>query len=246
VRTRFNTKPFLLGDNMKDLTIFDRKVSQDAEGRLSLNDLYHLAGDESKRDPRRWTSEAGKSFIEHVSQNVQNMDILKSKRGKGGGTFAHWQIALAYAKYLSHDLHEQVNKVYAGYVTASPEMAADMVDRMDSDGAKWVEARAQGRQQRLVFTDTLKDHGVSQGWQFGACTNAIYQPILGGKAKDVKAKRGLPARANLRDAMSLKEVMAAGLAEALATESISNKDSQGFNDCKVECEEAAKKVKSIL
>lgn len=27
--------------------------------------------------------------------------IYKAQRGKGGGTYAHWQIALAYAKYLS-------------------------------------------------------------------------------------------------------------------------------------------------
>lgn len=33
--------------------------------------------------------------------NVRLTDIWKSTRGRGGGSFAHWQMALAYVKYLT-------------------------------------------------------------------------------------------------------------------------------------------------
>jgi hypothetical protein len=36
---------------------------------------------------------------------IYHFDVLETKRGYGGGTFAYWQIALAYAKYLSPEFY---------------------------------------------------------------------------------------------------------------------------------------------
>ena len=33
----------------------------------------------------------------------------------GGETWTHWQLALAYAKWISHDFHARVNEVYRAY-----------------------------------------------------------------------------------------------------------------------------------
>jgi hypothetical protein len=46
---------------------------------------------------------ANLAFLDHVAliSNPGNSGIIESKRGKNGGTSAHWQIGLAYAKYLS-------------------------------------------------------------------------------------------------------------------------------------------------
>lgn len=234
---------------MQSLTVFNTAVSTDSENRVSLNDLCRIAEQKGmaggKSAPKEWRKFAGADFIDHIQKGC-TATVIKSKRGKGGGTFAHWQVALAYAKYLSHDLHEQVNNVYAGYATASPEMAADMVERMDAKGAKWVAARADGVAQRLHFTDALKKHGVILGWQYGACTNAIYVPLLGDKAPAVKKSRNVPAKRSLRDAMTMKEIMATGLAEAMAAEAIEDKDLQGYSACLAECNDAASRVKSIL
>jgi hypothetical protein len=46
-----------------------------------------------------------------VSQNLSEAQVIAAKRGKGGGTFAHWQIGLAYAKYLSPEFHMWCNEV---------------------------------------------------------------------------------------------------------------------------------------
>jgi len=91
----------------------DVQVRNDAHGFISLNDMWMAAGcPEGKRDPRRWKDEAGYEFTEHIAKslNVRLADIYKTTRGRFGGTWAHWQIALAYAKYLSPEFHAWANQ----------------------------------------------------------------------------------------------------------------------------------------
>lgn len=97
-------------------------LSSNKDGLVSLTDLYRQAVDagmaEGKRDPRRWSGEEGEQFIAFIVENlhVRRTDIYKTSKARadrGGGTFAHWQIALAYAKYLSPELHAHVNETYA-------------------------------------------------------------------------------------------------------------------------------------
>ncbi len=45
------------------------------------------------------------------STHLEVSDIITRKRGRYGGTYAHWQIALAYAKYLSPEFHIWCNEV---------------------------------------------------------------------------------------------------------------------------------------
>ena len=78
----------------------------DDEGLVSLTDVYRIAIerglDGGKRNPSDWSLEAGSSFIEFVAQKYGKgpSDVYKTKRGKGGGTYAHKDIALEYAMYL--------------------------------------------------------------------------------------------------------------------------------------------------
>ncbi len=44
--------------------------------------------------------------------NAAQNGIIKSKRGKGGGTYGIRQVALEYAKYLDADLAVIVNEVF--------------------------------------------------------------------------------------------------------------------------------------
>jgi hypothetical protein len=46
-------------------------------------------------------------------RNVGNSDIIRTRRGKGvGGTWAHWQVAIAYAKYLDPEFHRLVDEAF--------------------------------------------------------------------------------------------------------------------------------------
>ena len=51
-----------------------------------------------------------------------------AKDGKhgGGGTLAHWQIGLAYAQYLSPELHMICNQIVKDFVDAKPETASSL------------------------------------------------------------------------------------------------------------------------
>ena len=130
-------------------------VRVDADNLVCITDIYKVATEKGlangKLEPKfyfrksnlRKSGTSGKvsdaagegmQFVESVAENlkVSATHIYKTTRGKGGGTYAHWQIALAYAKYLSHELHMRVNETYmraqSGDVTLAAEIAEKQKD----------------------------------------------------------------------------------------------------------------------
>jgi hypothetical protein len=217
------------------------------DGLVSLTDIFKQAEanglTDGKRDPRRWKDEAGADFIAAIAGalNVPAADIMKSTRGKGGGTYAHWQIALAYAKYLSPILHMQVNEVYARFQKADISLAGDIADRATPEDAKRLAARVNGVVVRNEFTAALAKHGVT-GNGYKECTNAIYMPLFNGTAKQIRESRNLPEKANVREHMSSRELVMTAFAELLATEKIEASDSYGNTSCVHICNKSGKTV----
>lgn len=221
------------------------------EGLVSLTDLFkaaQAAGQaDGKRDPRRWKDEAGQEFIAVVAGalNVPPADIYKATKGKGGGTFAHWQIALAYAKYLSPELHMQVNEVYARFKTGDVTLAAEIADKAKPADAVWLAKRVQSTVARNQLTSTLAAHGVA-GKGFADCTNAIYKNILGGKKSEVCAQRGLRKSTNLRDVMSVEQLTMTAMSELVAQRRIEVKNQRGNKACADSCDHAAWSVAKLM
>ncbi len=97
---------------------------------VNLTDLWKASGAEYNKRPAHWreTDEAQR-FINEVSkkENVRVTDLFHITRGRFGGTFAHWQIALAYAKYLSPEFHILCNNIIRRFVEEeqNPDMAVD-------------------------------------------------------------------------------------------------------------------------
>ena len=54
------------------------------------------------------------------------------------GTFAHWQIALAYAKYLSTDLEMHMNEVYMRFQTGDITLADQIADKAGPEAQEWL------------------------------------------------------------------------------------------------------------
>ncbi|AYD02224.1 KilA-N domain-containing protein [Neorhizobium sp. NCHU2750] len=79
--------------------------------RMSLTSMWKAAGEPENKRPAEWARKEGSAFIEavSVSLNMAHSHIMKTQRGKGGATWAHWQIAFAYAKYLSTEFHMWCN-----------------------------------------------------------------------------------------------------------------------------------------
>ncbi len=105
------------------LEIRGRKVREDEQGRVSLNDIHELAGSPKGKEPKRWGQlPSAKELLETLAKKKGGKSVHKAesdyksvyytKLGRGGGTFADPIIALAYAKYLSPELHIEVNKVF--------------------------------------------------------------------------------------------------------------------------------------
>lgn len=80
---------------------------------ISLTGAWKAAGSPVNKEPYNWSRFEGAAFVQAVSMahNLSVTQVMTKKRGKGGATFAHWQIGLAYAKYLDHDFHMWCNTV---------------------------------------------------------------------------------------------------------------------------------------
>lgn len=81
--------------------------------RLSLTDMWRAAGCPENREPFNWSRFEGARFIEVIAQlhNLSEAQVLEAKKGRNGGTWAHWQIGIAYAQYLSPEFHAWCNSV---------------------------------------------------------------------------------------------------------------------------------------
>ena len=99
---------------------------------LNLTDMWRAAGAPGSRRPSLWLALAEtaqfRSYLRTrpacgapaaACLNVGQGDISRPQadglvaagRGKGGATWAHWQLALAYAQYLSPPCHHWCNEV---------------------------------------------------------------------------------------------------------------------------------------
>jgi post-segregation antitoxin (ccd killing protein) len=228
---------------------------QGKEG-VSLTDLWIASGKDENKAPKYWRRNEGYGFIKTLAEtlNVTENHLLKTTRGKSGGTWAHWQIALAYAKYLSPELHIWCNQVVKERleeernpelgISRSRERAINSWRRQGKDD-QWIEARLKGIATRKVFTGILARHGVN-GKGFAKCTNAIYEPMLGDTAAAIREIKGLKPTANVRDNLGNVETIGVMLAEALAGEKIDGRNYRGNDHCASACTVASLTVAKAI
>ena len=84
---------------------------------------------------RRGDHDALRNRARELRKIGESKGMIKVTLGRNGGTFAHWQIALAYAKFLSPKLHMAVNDIYMRYKMADPSLAVEVVDRVEDPEA---------------------------------------------------------------------------------------------------------------
>ncbi len=102
--------------------VYNGVTIRDRGEMLSLTDMWKAADSPSNREPFNWIRKEGRGFIDSVisKHNLPTSQVIDSKQGKGGGTFAHWQIGMAYAQYLDHDFHMWCNRVVKSHMTGEP------------------------------------------------------------------------------------------------------------------------------
>jgi len=217
-------------------------ISKDAEGRISLTDLWKAAGSDSAKRPVEWLrQEQTAGFIRATAKilKVGENHLLKITKGRYGGTFGQEQIALEYAQYLNPDLAVAVNQVFFERIEEekNPDLILDRGIRTYKKHGKsdnWIAERLNGKATRLAFCATLAKHGV-KGIGYRDCTNAILTPMYGGGAAIVRQKKNLPENTNTREHMTETELAAVRLAELLAADNIQKRNLQGNKACEYEC-----------
>lgn len=98
---------------MKEL-VYNGTLIRDQGDDLSLTDMWKAAGSPVGKDPAQWLAlQSTGEFVDHICalHNTTKNHIIRATRGKGGGTWAHWQIGMAYAKYLKPEFHAFCNTV---------------------------------------------------------------------------------------------------------------------------------------
>lgn len=207
------------------------------DGFISLNQMWEAAGRTKTKDPRRWLdTDEGKDKLLAIAGNlnVAQNDIYISRRGRGGGTWAHPHVAVQYAQYLSPDFAAWVSQVVVE--RAEEEHDPDLAFERGRDRAiagykrqgkddTWIGQRLDGKLQRHRLTDTLQAHGVHRAG-YARCTDAINKHVLGAPAAMVKAERGLKKTRPLRDALDGVELAAINLAEQIAERDIERQNAQ--------------------
>lgn len=139
------------------LLIGDKPVATNGDGLVSLTDLWRASGVQNPR-PADWLRQpVSAKFISAVAdeQGVVKYHIVQSQKGRG--VFAHYQVALAYAKALSPELHMAVNEVFMRYKAGDPTLAEEVIEKVEDPAAlERIERRA--RAKKHVAIDTVNAH----------------------------------------------------------------------------------------
>lgn len=81
---------------------------------VNLTDFWKASGADPSKKPTQWLkTDTAKAFVAELGKG-EDIHLIHTTRGRFGGTFAHWQIALAYAKYLPPEFHILCNNIIRG------------------------------------------------------------------------------------------------------------------------------------
>lgn len=117
--------------------VFDGKQIRTDSEFLNLTDMWKSAGSDPSKRPALWMqTEQARDFAEFVAENLNvangyNELFRIVRGGKSPATWAHWQVGLAYAKYLSPAFHAWANQAVRDYMSGTLQpLPASRFERM--------------------------------------------------------------------------------------------------------------------
>jgi hypothetical protein len=213
----------------------------DENGLVCLNDIHKSAGFSKNQTPSDWIAlRSAQKEITALGQRITGKSgnwtksdiksVYYSKTGQQGGTWAHENLALGYAAYLSPSLAVEIRDVFLRYKRADPTLADEVLEKASPEANEWAATRALSRVKRNEFTMTLQKHGV-QSFGYAQCTDAVYKELFDAPAKELKAARSLTKSDNLRNSMSTDELVSVMFAETLSRQRIEEESPTGNSQC---------------
>lgn len=97
---------------------------------------------------------------------------------------------------------------------------------------EWISTRTTSIDTRHQFTDTLKESGIKEGYEYAILTNEMYKSWSGHTAGEYKEHKGLDKSDSLRDNMSPMELAATIFSETAANELLKESGAEGFVETK--------------
>lgn len=238
---------------MSELIIWGTKIGEDADGNLNLTDIWRLAGSPSTKPAPHWRQlPTTDEYIVAVAHNLRKSyvkgendkkSVIYSRSGRGGGTFAHILVAIAYGEYLNPDLAVEIRTTYLRVRTGDLTLVDEILAKADA-ARKFQDTRDVSKLVRNRFETTLADHDA--GAYIGQCTNAIYNVLLGGTKKQIAFDRKVPANVAFRDALPLGELLQTVNTEYMASERIDDLNLRGRDPCVEASRRSARIVKEAF
>lgn len=110
----------IASESSSALTVAGVLVRRDGE-MWCITDMWRASGGPKGKRPAEYLRYDGAAFAQFLcdSLDMGPAHIVKTRRiggaSPGGETWAHWQLALGYAKWISNEFHARVNDVYRAY-----------------------------------------------------------------------------------------------------------------------------------
>lgn len=118
-----------MSKNLPALIISGITISQDAEGRFSLNDLHKAAGGESRHEPWRFLDlDATKGLIDAISNSLEmvNKNPVSIRVDRYGGSSVVKELVYRYAMWVSPAFELKVIRAYDALATGASSIGVSV------------------------------------------------------------------------------------------------------------------------
>jgi hypothetical protein len=195
-------------------------IRMTSTGQPSIFDMIKVLG--GQKNPKMAWSRLKESHPEVVAkcdhfqfpgQGQRDTPIAKTKED------AYYILGLLPGA-VGRKYREHAATLFTRFLDDPAGLAASIADTLTEDKARLLEARLASKRTRNTYTEVLKEFGVvKQG--YAHCTNAIYVPILGADARQLKVRiseeKGIAVKGvNPRDHMTIQELTDVETAERIA------------------------------
>jgi hypothetical protein len=122
---------------------------------LCLTDFWKAVGRPKNKSAPQWLRLPQTiNFIIRLESKMGHSQSMVEKFDKSG-TFAHWQIALAYAKYLSADLEMHMSEVYMRYQAGDVTLSYQIADKATPEAQEWLLKRIAQKVKRWLMIEPV-------------------------------------------------------------------------------------------
>jgi hypothetical protein len=105
---------------------------------ICLTDFWKAVGRPKNKSAPQWLRLPKTiNFIIRLESKIGHSQALV-ERFDDSETFAHWQLALAYAKYLSADLEMHISEIYMRYQAGDVTLADQIADKASPEAQEWL------------------------------------------------------------------------------------------------------------